>query len=110
MSYFVRTTQRFETEFKRLSKKYPSLSKEVFELILFLELKPTHGTPLGLGCYKLRLAIKSKGKGKSGGARIITYVHVTNNSVQLLSIYDKSEQDSIKMTELRELVSKLDQD
>ena len=110
MSYFVRTTQKFEIEFKRLSKKYLSLAKEVFELILFLESNPTHGTPLGLGCYKLRLAIKSKGKGKSGGARIITYVHVTNKSVQLLSIYDKSEQDSIKMTELRELVSKLDQD
>ncbi|SDE63722.1 hypothetical protein SAMN04487996_10687 [Dyadobacter soli] len=110
MSYFVRTTQRFETEFKQLSKKYPSLSKEVFELILFLESNPTHGIPLGLGCYKLRLAIKSKGKGKSGGARVITYVQVTSKSVRLLSIYDKSELDSIKISELRELVSKLDQD
>lgn len=110
MSYFVRTTQRFESELKRLSKKYPSLSKEVFELILFLESNPIHGTPLGLGCYKLRLAIKSKGKGKSGGARVITFVHVTKKSVDLLSIYDKSEQDSIKLAELRQLVSELDQD
>lgn len=110
MNYFVKTTQRFEVEFKRLSKKYPSLSKEVFELILFLESNPIQGIPLGLGCYKLRLAIKSKGKGKSGGARVITYVHVSNKSVQLLSIYDKSERDSIKVTELKELVSKLDQD
>lgn len=110
MSYFVRTTKKFETEFKRLSKKYLSLSEEVFELILFLKSNPTHGTPLGLGYYKLRLAIKYKGKGKSGGVRVITYVRVTNRSVQLLSIYDKSEQDSIRITELRELVSRLDQD
>lgn len=91
MNYSVRTTQKFEIELKRLSKKHISLPNEVLKLILFLESNPTHGTPLGLGCYKIRLAIKSKGKGKSGGARVITYVHVTNKSVQLLSIYDKSD-------------------
>jgi mRNA-degrading endonuclease RelE of RelBE toxin-antitoxin system len=110
MNYFVRTTRRFEAEFKRLLKKYPSLSKEVFELILLLESNPTQGIPLGLGCYKLRLSIKSKGKGKSGGARVITCVHVIKQSVELLSIYDKSEQDSIQIADLRQLVSELDQD
>lgn len=110
MSYFVKTTQRFESEFKRLSKKYPSLSKEVFELILLLESNPTQGFPLGLSCYKLRLSIKSKGKGKSGGARVITCVHVTKQSVDLLSIYDKSEKESMHIAELRQLVSELDQD
>jgi mRNA-degrading endonuclease RelE of RelBE toxin-antitoxin system len=65
---------------------------------------------LGLGCYKLRLSVKSKGKGKSGGARVITYVHVTKKSVRLLSIYDKSEQESMHIAELRQLLSALDQD
>lgn len=109
MSYFVRTTRRFESEFKRLLKKYPSLSKEVFQLIHSLELNPTQGIPLGQGCYKLRLSIKSKGKGKSGGARVITYVQVTNKSVDLLTIYDKSEQDSIQMAALKQLLTELDQ-
>ncbi|MCF0071732.1 hypothetical protein LZD49_14735 [Dyadobacter sp. CY261] len=110
MSYFVRTTRRFESEFKRLLKKYPSLSDEYLKLIDSLESNPTQGIPLGLGCYKLRLSIKSKGKGKLGGARVITHLHVTKKSVDLLSIYDKSEQESIHVAELKQLVSELDQD
>jgi mRNA-degrading endonuclease RelE of RelBE toxin-antitoxin system len=110
MNYYVRTTPRFESEFKRLLKRYPSLSGEYFELIQFLESNPTQGVLLGLGCYKLRLSIKSKGKGKSGGARVITYVHVAKKSVILLSIYDKSEQESIHVAALKRLVSELGQD
>ena len=53
------------------------------------------GTAIGNSCYKIRLAITSKNKGKSGGARIITYVQVHDESIYLLSIYDKSEQSSI---------------
>jgi mRNA-degrading endonuclease RelE of RelBE toxin-antitoxin system len=109
MNYYVRTTPRFELEFKRLLKKYPSLSNEYFKLIQFLESDPTQGISLGMGCYKLRLSIKSKGKGKSGGARVITRVKVTEKSVTILSIYDKSEQESLPFAELKRIVSELDQ-
>lgn len=68
------------------------------------------GISLGLGCYKLRLSIKSKGKGKSGGARVITHVKVIEKSVTILSIYDKSEQESLHFAELKRIVSELDQD
>ena len=63
--------------------------------------------PIGRACYKIRLAISSKGGGKSGGARIITYVQVTNETVTLLMIYDKSDQASISEQRRDELLAEL---
>lgn len=60
------------------------------------------GTPLGNECYKIRLAIRSKGQGKSGGARVITHVWVSETTVFLLSIYDKSEAETISDKDLKE--------
>lgn len=77
-------------------------------MITSLEENPTQGTPLGNDCYKIRLAIKSKGKGKSGGARIITCVKVVHSFVYLLTIYSKSEQDSISSEELNEIIKGLE--
>ncbi len=68
------------------------------------------GTPLGQGCYKIRLAISSKGKGKSGGARVITLVWVRDEQVFMLSIYDKSEQEDINDSRLQELLRNLGAD
>ena len=62
---------------------------------------------LGNDCYKIRFAISSKGKGKSGGARLITYVRVLENTVFLLDIYDKSQQATISDKELKLLVALL---
>ena len=59
------------------------------------------GTPLGNNCYKIRLSITSKGKGKSGGARVITYVAVIKETIVLISIYDKSEQSAITDVEIK---------
>lgn len=104
MSYKVKTIPRFEKELKRLAKKYPSLKKEYINLVLDLKEHPVQGTALGNNCYKIRLAIASKGKGKSGGARVITYIQILKTEVYLLSIFDKSEQDSISDKELKELL------
>ena len=62
------------------------------------------GTPIGGSCYKIRLAIKSKGKGKSGGARVITYYYIHGETVYLLSIYDKAEQENISEERIAELL------
>jgi len=72
MSYNVIAIAPFDRQLKQLAKKYPSLKKEYSDLIDSLELNPRTGTPLGKNCYKIRLSIASKGKGKSGGARVIT--------------------------------------
>ena len=74
MSFNLLTTSKFDKELKRLAKKYPSLKKEFSTLIFSLKENPTQGTSIGNNCYKIRLAIASKRKGKSGGARVITNI------------------------------------
>lgn len=101
MSYEVNATPFFEREAKPLLKKYPSLRSELQELADSLSQEPTQGDAVSNNCYKIRLAIKSKGKGKSGGARVITCVIAVREVVVLLSIYDKSEQETITDTEIR---------
>lgn len=108
MSFEVLTTSDFKKDSKPLLKKYKSLKTEILDLITSLEEDPTQGTPLGNDCYKIRLAIKSKGKGKSGGARVITCVRIIDSFVYLLTIYSKSEKDNISDKELQQLIEGLD--
>lgn len=107
MSYKIKTIPKFEKELKRLVKKYPSLKTEFIELVKELKEDPKQGTSIGNNCFKIRLAISSKGKGKLGGARIITNIVVTEAIVYLLSIYDKTEQDNISDKEISELLKTL---
>ncbi len=81
MNFSVIPSDKFKKEAKRLIKKFPSLKQELSELSATLEEQPDFGTPLGNEIYKVRIAIKSKGKGKSGGARVITYIVTENNEV-----------------------------
>ena len=74
-------------------------------MIATLKDNPAYGTALGKDCFKIRISIASKGKGKSGGARVITHFFITASTVYLLSIYDKSEKDSLTDKELKELLS-----
>ena len=109
MPYNVKTIPRFEREIKRLVKKYASLKSEYEELIDELEKNPEIGIPLGNNLYKIRLAIASKGKGKRGGARIITYLKTKEGNIYLLTIYDKGESDTISNSEIQKiLVSEID--
>lgn len=97
----------FKKEFKRLSKRYRSLLNDVQKLQGELLAKPDLGTDLGNGLRKIRMAIQSKGKGKSGGARVITYTIITKieeTEINLLYIYDKSDRDSISAAEIKELL------
>ncbi|HRH38400.1 MAG TPA: type II toxin-antitoxin system RelE/ParE family toxin, partial [Flavobacteriales bacterium] len=94
-------------QLKALARKHRSLGKDLAELTGQLAIDPRFGTPLGQGCYKIRMKITSKGTGKSGGARLITHVVVQAKRVFLLSIFDKSEQESISVTEIRALLRRL---
>lgn len=81
-----------------------SLKNEYLKLVLSLKEQPVQGTALGNNCFKIRLSIASKGKGKSGGARVITYIHLVQSEVYLLTIFDKSEVENIPDKELTELL------
>lgn len=83
--------------------KYASLRREIIALGTSLSEKPTLGTPLGNDAYKIRLAIASKNKGKSAGARVITFVKVVAKTVFLLSIYNKGDKETISDAEIIEI-------
>lgn len=102
MNYKVEVTSFFKKQAKRLSKKYPSIKSELIDLISNLQTTPEQGTSLGNNCFKIRMSIASKGKGKSGGARVITHIQVSGHVVYLLSVYDKSEQNTIDDKDLNE--------
>lgn len=87
-------------------KKHPSLKKDLSKLVLDLSTNPKKGTSLGHNLYKIRLAVTSKGKGKSGGARIITFLVTADREVFLVYIYDKGQLDNINKSQLVELLKK----
>lgn len=105
MNYNVFTIPPFDNQLKRLAKKYPSLKLEYTALIQSFEKNPIQGRALSNSCYKIRIAIKSKGRGKSGGARVISHFQIQANNVYLLAIYDKSEQEDISDKEIGYLLS-----
>lgn len=107
MSFRVKTTDVFEKQAKRLIKKYVSLKAELLQLVGELKENPDQGTAIGKSCFKIRIAIASKGKGKSGGARIIANTVFTDTTVYLLSIYDKSEKENLTDKELEELLKSI---
>ncbi len=96
--------ETFKKEFRKLLKKHRSLLKELESLTESIAKNPVQGTPLGRNCYKIRLAIKSKNQGKSGGARIITCVAIIEQKVVLLSIYDKAEHETISDKKLNKIL------
>jgi len=108
MNYKVKTIGPFRKKAKKLSKKYPSLKSELAELGKQLSDNPTMGISLGNDCYKIRIAIASKGRGKSGGARVITHFYITEDTVFLLYIYDKSDQDNVSDKAIEELLNHID--
>jgi mRNA-degrading endonuclease RelE of RelBE toxin-antitoxin system len=107
MSYNIIAVPTFRKELKRLAKKYHSLKTDLAVLFDSLEQKPIQGTALGKNCYKIRLVISSKGKGKSSGARIITNFVIADKTVYLLSIYDKSDRENLTDKELNELLQEV---
>lgn len=107
MAFNIYYTPEFEKQLKRLAKKYQLLYKDIAELVKILEEKPDTGTPLGNNCYKIRVAVTSKGKGKSGGARVITCVILADKELFQADIYDKSEQENISVKRLKELAKQI---
>lgn len=95
MNFEIIFTDEFAREVKRLAKKYRSMGADLARFQEELLENPMLGTNIAPNLYKCRMAIASKGKGKSGGARIITYVLIHREQVFLIAIYDKSDTESL---------------
>ena len=110
MSSKIYLSKRFQREAKKLTRKYPSLAGEIRELIGQLTHEPHLGNALKRGARKIRLAIRSKGKGKRGGGRVITLVQITHDKesellrVNLVSIFDKSKKATVNDAELSQMI------
>lgn len=107
MSYRIIPTRKFLRELKQLAKRYVSIGEDVEDLGISLAENPFQGVDLGGRLRKIRMAITSKGRGKSGGARVITLnVILTDEAgeVFLITIYDKAERESISVKELEKFV------
>ena len=104
-------TQEFRKQAKRLAKKYRSLAEDLQAFVDELFQNPNMGKDLGSGVRKIRMAVKSKGKGKSGGMRVITFnviVNQTDTEITLLTVYDKSEKESISDKEIKMLLESIE--
>lgn len=107
MSFQIKFTAAFRRDAKRLTKKYRSLPDDINRVVQQLPENPQLGTAIGHSCYKIRLAITSKGQGKRGGARVITYMQVVGATVYLLAIYDKAEQSTLTDQEVQVLLGQI---
>ena len=95
MTFNVLFSSSFKRELKCIAKKHRQILKDISQLSKDLSNNPKIGTDLGHNIYKIRLAITGTSKGKSGGARVITYVKFVNETVILAEIYLKNEYDTI---------------
>jgi mRNA-degrading endonuclease RelE of RelBE toxin-antitoxin system len=110
MAININFSDPFESRVKKFVKKFPSLAQELIDFVAELEDTPFMGESLGAGLYKIRLASKSKGKGKSGGFRIINYIILQNKEdidITVLTIYDKSEDSTMKKKVLVKMVKEM---
>ncbi len=105
----VRMSEDFRTAYKRLKKRHKSLEQDFERLLASLLQNPMQGVELDGGVRKVRMAITSKGRGKSGGARVIIRIRIIMDELQLLYIYDKSDFENINDAFLREVIKRMEE-
>ena len=110
MSLQINVTSEFAKAVKKLGKRYRSLPEDLRQFQESLIENPLQGVELTPGVRKVRMAIKSKGRGKSGSARVITYNVLTSEKdgvITLLLIYDKEDDSTIKLEVVKKIVADL---
>ncbi len=95
MAFKVVLTAAFKKDLKQIAKKHRQILSDITSLIAELSETPQIGADLGKNVYKIRLKITGTAKGKSGGARMITYVKIISQTVVLADIYLKNEYDTV---------------
>ena len=106
----VSVSDDFAKEAKRLAKKYPSFKQDYKDFLDSIKENPLQGDEITKNIRKIRMAIKAKGKGKSGGARVITFnvlTDVENGHVVFLLLYDKEDASTVKVNVVKQLVREM---
>ncbi len=107
MSCNILTVPEFDKNVKKLAKRYKNIKNDLSLLVTALREKPIEGTHLFGNCYKIRLVNSSVPTGKSKGFRVITYYIDNNSNLYLLSIYSKSDKESIQESEIIEILANM---
>jgi len=103
----ISVSDDFAKEAKRLAKKYPSFKQDYKDFLLSIKNNPLQGDEITKNIRKIRMAIKAKGKGKSSGARVITFnilTDIENGHVVFLLLYDKEDASTVKVNVVKQLV------
>ena len=104
----VRISEDFKASYKQLKKRHKSLDADFERLLASLLANPMQGVELPGGARKVRMAITSKGRGKSGGAMVIIRVRIVHDELQLLYIYDKADMENVSDAYLREVIKRME--
>ncbi|MDE6396190.1 MAG: hypothetical protein K2K84_02850 [Muribaculaceae bacterium] len=112
MNFEIKFVPSFLKSLKHLAKKYPSIKHDLTEFAESLRQNPFQGAEIAPGIRKIRMAITAKGRGKSGGARVITFTVMTNEmgEVYMLDIYDKSEYTAVDVSVIKDIIERLELD
>ncbi len=103
MNFNIETIPRFEKDVKKLKKKFPKIKNDLIDFVTELSNNPELGINLGENIFKVRVPNSSIPTGKSGGFRVITY-YKTNDTLYLVTIYSKTEQDNILTEKLKKII------
>lgn len=103
----ISVSDDFAKEAKHLAKKYPSFKQDYKDFLVSIKNNPLQGDEITKNIRKIRMAIKAKGKGKSSGARVITFnilTDIENGHVVFLLLYDKKDASTVKVNVVKQLV------
>jgi len=103
----IRISDEFKTAYKRLKKKHKSLEADFEALLMSLQENPYQGVEIHEEIWKIRMNITSKGRGKSGGARVIIRVRIVMDELQLLYIYDNADFENVSDAYLRDILKRM---
>ncbi len=103
----IRISDEFKSAYKRLKKKHKSLDADFEALLMSLQDNPRQGVEIHDDIWKIRMNISSKGRGKSGGARVIIRVRIVQDELQLIYIYDKADFENVSDAYLRDILKRM---
>ncbi len=103
----IRISDEFKSAYKRLKKKHKSLDADFEALLMSLQENPRQGVEIHDDIWKIRMNITSKGRGKSGGARVIIRVRIVQDELQLIYIYDKADFENVSDAYLRDILKRM---
>ena len=103
----IRISDEFKTAYKRLKKRHKSLEADFEALLMSLQENPYQGVEIHEEVRKIRMNITSKGRGKSGGARVIVRIRIVMDELQLLYIYDKADFENVSDAYLRDILKRM---